>query len=263
MNVAAYLRRIGVSRPGKADLASLRVLQRAHLETVPFENLGAYLGERVELGEEALFGKIVERSRGGQCYELNGAFALLLRELGFRVELLGGRVAARTGHLGPPLDHLALRVELGEPWLVDVGFGRFSIRPLPLRGREPQHDPGGRFSLREAPHGDLDVLRDDVLVYRLELRPRKLAEFRAMAWWHSTSPDSVFSQGPMCSLVTCDGRVTLAGRRLIETTGADRRERELPGDSAVLAAYRRYFGFGLHRVPGLVHPARNPERTSE
>lgn len=265
MNTQAYLRRIGAQRPATTDLKSLGELQRAHLESVPFENLGPFLGERVDLGAEALYEKIVARRRGGQCYELNGAFALLLRELGFTVELLGGRVLARTGRLGPPLDHLAIRVELEQSWLVDVGFGRFSIRPLRLADREPQDDPGGSFLLRDAPGGDVEVLRAGVLLYRLERRPRDLEEFRGMAWWHTTSPDSTFTHGPTCSLATPGGRVTLAGRRLIETTGADRVERELPGDAAVLAAYRRYFGIELDRVPEpslSAFPAPPHERTS-
>jgi N-hydroxyarylamine O-acetyltransferase len=250
VSVEEYLRRIGAVRPRVLDIHSLCDLQRRHLESVPFENLGAYLGQPVELGEDALFRKIVRQRRGGICYELNGAFAALLSELGFDVRLLGGRVSSPEGGLGPPLDHLALSVELDEPWLVDVGFGRFSMRPLRLGTDMSQDDPAGRFGVRAAPQGDVDVLRDGVVVYRLELRPRELDEFRAMAWWHSTSPRSPFAQGPTCSLVTPDGgRITLAGHRLIETAGTKRTERYLEGDHAALAAYRRYFGIDLDRVP--------------
>ncbi|MDQ0381566.1 arylamine N-acetyltransferase family protein [Amycolatopsis thermophila] len=249
MKVDAYLRRIGAERPGPTDIGNLRRLQRHHLESVPFENLGAHLDEQIDLGSPALFDKIVQRRRGGLCYELNGAFAMLLRELGYTVQLLGARVRGRDGRLGPPLDHLALRVDLDVPWLVDVGFGRFSISPLRLDVREPQDDPDGRFLLREAPRGDLDVTRDGVVVYRLETRPRELGEFDAKAWWHSTSPRSPFTRGPLCSRLTPGGRITLAGRRLIEISDAGRSERDLTGDAAVVAAYRRYFGFEIDRPP--------------
>ncbi|HEY3468427.1 MAG TPA: arylamine N-acetyltransferase [Amycolatopsis sp.] len=252
MDVQEYLDRIGAARPPVPSLAALRELQRRHLETVPFENLAITLGEAIELGEEALSGKLVRRRRGGICYELNGAFAVLLRALGFDVRLLGGRVWRREGGFGPPLDHLALRVDLGEPWLADVGFGRFSLRPLPLVDGAVQDDPAGRFEIRAAPRGDLDVLLDGGVVYRLEQRPRELAEFEAMAWWHSTSPRSRFTGGPTCSLATPGGRITLAGDRLIETVAGQRTERRLASDAEVLAAYREHFGIVLDRVPRAV-----------
>ncbi|MGH3517219.1 MAG: arylamine N-acetyltransferase [Haloechinothrix sp.] len=61
--------------------------------------------------------------------------------------------------------HLALRVDLDEPWLVDVGFGRHSRFPLRLGSSEPQDDPGGQFHIGEAAHGDLDVYRDGRPIY--------------------------------------------------------------------------------------------------
>ena len=53
---------------------------------MPFENLSIHLGEPISLDEDELIGKIVSRRRGGFCYELNGAFALLLQALGVHVE---------------------------------------------------------------------------------------------------------------------------------------------------------------------------------
>ena len=69
-----------------------RALQRAHVLSVPFENLDIHLGRRLVLDREANYAKIVERRRGGWCYELNGAFGWLLEQLGYRVTLLGSRV---------------------------------------------------------------------------------------------------------------------------------------------------------------------------
>ena len=58
------------------------MLHRAHQLTVPFENLSIHLAEPISLDERDLIDKIVRRRRGGFCYELNGAFALLLEALG-------------------------------------------------------------------------------------------------------------------------------------------------------------------------------------
>ena len=126
--VRAYLDRIGAQRPARPDATALRELHRRHLLTVPFENLSVHLGEPVVLDPEALVDKVVTARRGGFCYELNGAFAALLTALGYPVTLLAGRVFGENG-LGAPFDHLALRVDAGGPWLVDVGFGRHTEVP--------------------------------------------------------------------------------------------------------------------------------------
>ncbi|MDQ2875728.1 MAG: arylamine N-acetyltransferase [Actinomycetota bacterium] len=249
--VAAYLDRIGAGRPGCADAASLRLLHRAHLLTVPFENLSIHLSEPISLNGRDLAGKIVTRRRGGFCYELNGAFALLLRALGFRVALAAARVWG-DGRLGPPFDHLALLVRTADgsgPWLADVGFGSHSVHPLLFGERGQQDDPGGRFTLTAAEDGDIDVLQDGDPQYRVEVRERCLADFVPTCWWHQTSPQSHFTRSTICSRLTGDGRISISGRTLIRTSGGSRDEQQLPSDVAVLAAYRDHFGITLDRVP--------------
>ncbi|MFE3885411.1 arylamine N-acetyltransferase [Streptomyces lydicus] len=256
----AYLDRIGAVRAAAPDAEALRALHLCHLRTVPFENLSIHLGEEIVLAEQPLLDKIVRARRGGFCYELNGAFALLLGALGYEVELLSGRVFGADGP-GIPYDHLALRVQTPSgPWLADVGFGRHSHFPLRWDSRAEQADPGGVFRIEETSEGDLDVLRDGDPQYRLEQRPRAYADFEAGCWWHRTSPKSHFTRSLVCSRLTGTGRVTLSGRTLV-TTGADgaRDEREL-GEGEVLAAYREHFGIVLEREPrvGAVWVPRGP-----
>jgi arylamine N-acetyltransferase len=243
--VDAYLARIGVERPARPDAAVLRDLHVRHLLAVPFENLSIHLGEDIVLDPGALVTKIVHRRRGGFCYELNGAFAALLSELGFTVELLSARVFGEDG-LGLPFDHLALRVG---PWLADVGFGGHTHYPLRLDERGDQVDPGGVFRVTESPAGDLDVSKNGTPVYRLETRPRELTEFEVGCWYNRTSPKSHFTRSLVCSMLTESGRVTLSGRTLIRTTEGGRDERTLGDDAEVLGAYRRWFGIELNRVP--------------
>lgn len=252
--VDAYLARIGAARPAATDAAVLRDLQVRHLRTVPFENLSIHLGEEITLAGDALFDKIVARRRGGFCYELNGAFAALLSALGYPVTLMSARVATADG-FGPPFDHLALRVDLGEPWLVDVGFGRFSHFPLRLDVRTEQPDPGGTFLLIETDDGDVDVFRDGEPEYRLEQRPRALADFVPTCWFHRTSPDSHFTRSLICSRLTHTGRITLSGRTFVDTVDGRRAERVLDTDEDVLAAYRDEFGIALDRLPPAPAPA--------
>jgi N-hydroxyarylamine O-acetyltransferase len=249
--VLAYLDRVGVAAPATGDAAGLRALHRAHQMTVPFENLSIHLAEPISLDEPELIDKIVRHRRGGFCYELNGAFALLLEALGARVTRVAARVYGEAG-LGPPFDHLALIVRGADgsgPWLADVGFGSHSDYPLRLDARDEQDDPAGVFRLADADGGDIDVLKDGKPQYRLETRERSLADCVPTCWWQQTSPLSHFTRGTICSRLTPGGRVSVSGRMLIQTQDGTRIEQQLDTDDALLAAYRDHFGIELSRVP--------------
>ncbi|GAA3059855.1 arylamine N-acetyltransferase [Streptomyces roseofulvus] len=262
-DVERYLERIGAGRPERADAGALRELHLRHLLTVPFENLSLHLGEDIVLDEKALVDKVTVARRGGFCYELNTAFAALLRALGFRAELLQARVFGPDGRLGIPYDHMALLVETedGGRWLADVGFGDHSHHPLAFDERGEQADPRGVFAIQEATgaDGDLDVVRDGKPQYRLEPRPRVLADFEAGAWYHRTSPESHFTRGVICSLLTEDGRVSIGGRKLYRTVAGERTERELGTDEELREAYRELFGIELDVLPAVREAEkRNP-----
>jgi N-hydroxyarylamine O-acetyltransferase len=232
--MVAYLNRVGVTVPAAGDAAALRTLHRAHQLTVPFENLSIHLAEPISLDERDLIDKIVHRHRGGFCYELNGAFALLLEALGAQVSRVAARVYGEAGP-GPPFDHLALIVRPADgsgPWLADVGFGRHSDYPLLLDARQDQDDPAGVFRLADAGAGDIDVLRDGRPQYRIETRERSLADCIPTCWWQQTSPLSHFTCSTICSRLTPGGRVSISGRILIQTQGGTRTEQQLDTDDA-------------------------------
>jgi N-hydroxyarylamine O-acetyltransferase len=253
----AYLRRMEATAEVGADAAGLAALHHAHLLTVPFENLSIHLAEPISLAEDDLVDKIVRRRRGGFCYELNGLFALLLESMGMRVTRMAARVHGEKG-LGPPFDHLALAVRPPDgsgPWLADVGFGSHSVFPLLLDSRSGQDDPAATFLLADTGDGDVDVLKDGQPQYRLERRGRALADFAPTCWWQQTSPQSHFTQGTICSRLTADGRVSIAGRTLIRTSGRTRTERALDTDDELLAAYQDEFGVVLSRVPAPPRPS--------
>ena len=132
MDVNRYLARMGYTGSIAPTAHTLAALHRAHMLTVPFENLDIPLGTPIVLDNDALFAKIVDHRRGGFCYELNGLFAELLRSLGFQVALLSAGVYNATGQPGPDFDHMALLVALEQRWLADVGFGDSFNTPLRL-----------------------------------------------------------------------------------------------------------------------------------
>ncbi|MFJ9174676.1 arylamine N-acetyltransferase [Streptomyces sp. NPDC102360] len=257
--IDAYLNRIRADRPSAPSADALRTLHLAHLRAVPFENLSVHLREEIVLDADALVAKVVDRGRGGFCYELNGAFGALLSGLGFEVTPLQARVAGKDGRLGIPYDHMALRVGTAEgtTWLADVGFGTHTHYPLAFDERGEQPDPGGVFRIEDADadavegaaEGDLLVLRGVDSQYLLEQRPRALRDFEAGAWYHRTSPASHFTQSLVCSLLTEDGRITLSGHTLTATVDGERTLTELPTDASVLEAYDQHFGIVLDHVP--------------
>jgi N-hydroxyarylamine O-acetyltransferase len=228
-----YLQRIGASRT-----SSLAELHERHLMSVPFENLHIHTDTRIVLEVPWLHDKIVVQRRGGFCYELNGMFAELLRHLGHHVDLLGARTIGERRPLGPPLDHMALVVD--DAWLADVGFGSFTLRPLDWKSREDQHDPFGVFRLVDV-GDDVEVLMDGERRYRLERRPRELAEFVPTCWWHQTAPESHFRAGPMASLALPDGRITVAGKKLVVTENGRKTSTDVDDFAAALLEH-----FGLH-----------------
>jgi N-hydroxyarylamine O-acetyltransferase len=244
VDVGVYLERIGLARPPAATLDGLAELGLAHLYTVPFENLDIAAGRPLSLDPDALYDKIVVRRRGGFCYELNGLFAQLLRELGFEVTLLAGQTVDPTdGTPGPERAHLVLRVDLDRPWLVDVGWGEVYRRPIALRDGAEHVDPEigsyrlaereGRWELVELlePDGtarDVHVRIDPAaawrVAYRFDLRPHELADFNATCRWQQTE-SPFFTRHRFCSVATPTGRHTLMDDRLILREGANRSER--------------------------------------
>ena len=174
-----------------------------------------------------LYDKIVVRRRGGFCYELNGLFCELLTALGFRVQMLSARVRRDDGGFGPEFDHMLLKVELDDPWLVDVGFGDSLRRSDRLSRRRSRS--GQWTSLSSSCRG-----RGVAAAARRRERARSrctpfamsptLSDYQEMCTFHQTSPESHFTKSWICSRATPDGRITLANMRLIVTRMASREE---------------------------------------
>lgn len=249
MNVTTYLRRINYSGALIPTSSVLRDLQVAHLLSVPLENFDIWRGDSIALDEDVFYAKIVERGRGGLCYELNGLFAALLRKLGFKVTLLSGRVC--DGMILAEFDHLTLRVDIpgdAGSWLADVGFGDGFLEPLKLTEgiEQPQMDATYRLS-RDA-HRWFNARRYEVdwnLLYDFTLQPRQLAEFAEMCKYHQTSPDSAFTKHRLCSMATSTGLITLVDMRLICRKNGVREERLLETEEEFKRTLQKYFNIVL------------------
>ena len=249
LSVPAYLARIRYNGPTSLTPDTLCGIHRAHLLAVPFENLDIHQKRRISIDQDAFVHKIVEERRGGFCYELNGAFAALLNQLGFTLSMLSCRVARDNDTEGPDFDHLALLVECEGQWLADVGFGDSYLDPMRLEIGAEQLQDDRRFRL--TPRGER--LRVEKLEpngswkhqYSFKLAPHCLEEFAAMCDYHQTSPESHFTRKRFCSIATAYGRVTLAGMQLIFTRNGNREEIELGSEQEWKHALSEHFGITL------------------
>jgi N-hydroxyarylamine O-acetyltransferase len=248
VDVGAYLDRIGTARPAAPALDALAGLALAHLYAVPFENLDIAAGRPLSLEPAAIYDKVVGRRRGGFCYELNGLFAWLLRELGYDVTLLAAQtVDPATGEPGQERAHLVLLVELDGPRLVDVGWGEAYRRPFALRVGNEYSDPqiasyrleqrGGRWQVverhDETLETDLKPTAGWRIAYRFDLAPHELPDFAETCRWQETQ-SPFFTGHRFCTVATPDGRRTLMDDRLIVRAAGRRTERrvanaEVPG----------------------------------
>ncbi len=268
MDIQRYLQHIHFAGTPKADLQTLQRLHHCHMLAVPFENLSIIYRHGIDLTEAALFSKIVERNRGGFCYELNRMFALLLRQIGFQVAFISGEIRAREGTFGPPFDHMALVVTLDQPYLADVGFGDAFLTPLKIATTEQQPQSSGTFHLEQ--NGDYYYLErrngdrrsHTKMLYRFTLQPREPAEFNGMCHYHCTSPQSHFTQKLVCSRPTENGRITLSESKLIITQDHQRKESTLHSEEERQEALRHYFAIDLGRQTNGKSPARYPGSSS-
>ena len=84
-----------------------------------------YCQERCSFDDLSLEEKLVTARRGGYCFEQNGVFERALREIGFNVRSLLGRVVLANPSSLPPRTHRLLLVELqesgGSPTLASAG----------------------------------------------------------------------------------------------------------------------------------------------
>lgn len=250
-DVSALLRRIG-AEPEPPSPAALARLHRAFVEHVPYEDVEVQLGRVTSLDAVDSLDRILA-DRGGYCFHLNGAFAVLLEALGYRVTRHKAGVQMRPED-EPSINrnHVGLFVhDLGEDlWLVDVGLGDGLHAPLPLRtgtyaqgpftiGLRPSEVAPGGWRLDHDPRGSLHGVDFDPEAVELSVFADRHEHL-------STSPESGFVK-TFCAQRTdgsgWDSMRALTLSRVEETT-----------KKTVLETPRDWFG-ALADVFGLVFTA--------
>ena len=243
-NADAYLERLGVSRAACADEDFLNTLIYAHQCTIPFEDIDVYdLGFLPSLAIDDLFCKVVEKGRGGYCFELNALFAALLRDLGYEVMACRARVVD-AGVLCD-VNHRANLVRLGDDLLfVDVGLGG-PMPPFAVRADGSKQCVHRETYWTEADGDDWvwlkrlrgkGVLEDGlsdrpesaVCLFKVEALPEEA--FEALNFEQAGGPDAPFKQERLVNLRLPDGYRAITNDVYVESHG-DVKRREPVGEN--------------------------------
>ncbi len=245
--VEQYLARIGLEMPEKIvpNAELLKKLQYAHCTTVPYENLDILRGVPLSLEIDDLFEKIVVQGKGGFCFELNGLFAWLLRQLGYRVTEYAARYLRGESSI-PMRRHRVMIVHTDREgdWLCDVGIGEVCPRwPLRMSWKEVQTQQNESYRLE----------KDDFLgwvltdlhqgqwkpFYSFTLEEQLPVDFVAPMFYCERHPDSPFTAQEMFSLKTASGRITLDGHLYKEFEG-DKVTAKRLSEEEMPAAYQKF-----------------------
>lgn len=227
----AYLQRLGVSVGQGPSLRLLQQLQRAHVQTIPYENLDVLAGKGISLDPVCLFRKIIVGHRGGYCFELNALFGWLLRQIGFDVEFRMGRVWLRDPEAVPPRNHGTHVVLMdGRKVIADVGFGgRAPRRPLDLSVIGQAVDDGDALDepLQIIDAGEYGVMIQRRLAgiwsnqFSLEPIAAHAADLEVANHFQSTASTSHFRHHLFVGLFRHDGRDGLFDTRLSRRRGGE------------------------------------------
>lgn len=219
--LARYFERIGYDGPAAPTLDTLAALQAAHIAAIPFEGIDALTGVGIDIAPHAIEAKLIDRRRGGYCFEQNGLFLRVLQTIGFEAEGLLGRVRWMLPDDAPPSPrtHMVSRVTLdGRAWLADVGFGSMvPTRPLAIDSEAPQ--PTAQEDFRVIRRGReyriaARIGADWATLYDIDDLAPPTIDYEVGNWYTSTNPASHFTQRLVAARTTGDARHSLIDNRL-------------------------------------------------
>ena len=244
-----YCERIGYENELKANEQTLKGLMRHQLMTVPFENLDVQAGKVVSLVPEEIVEKIINRNRGGYCYEVNGVFAMALEALGIEYQFVAARPMFYP--VKRPKTHMAIIATVeGRQWLCDLGFGSYGIRaPMDLgeagQAIKQDHDT---FMLEKTGADEylLKAYVEDAWAnqYAFDLHPWEWIDFAPANYLNSTHPDAIFVQKRLVIIQNLAGRTILLGNDLKTIQNGVITKLEIE-DGQVETILSTYFNLGL------------------
>lgn len=218
-DISRYLDRISYKGATDCTEKALFALQEAHYIAVPYENFDILEGNPISLELSDIYRKIVLENRGGYCFELNGLFGALLRELGYDVKEYFSRYLRDEPPLPMPR-HRVLVVKIRDiRYFTDVGVGGVVPRwPLIIsQGLEQkQNNETYRFNRDPVLGNVVQELRHGKWSNYISFtdEPAYPVDFIATNYWCQYAKESIFNKEPMAAILTPNGRVTMFGKEV-------------------------------------------------
>lgn len=250
-DIYKYSERINFKSTLNNSIETLIELHKCHLYNIPFENLDIKNKVDIVLDIDRIYDKIINKRRGGFCYELNGLFSKLLYNAGFKLFYVSCNVySEERGKYGADFDHMGIIIEDKERWLADVGFGESFIEPLKLIFDIPQKQYGVDYRFRKLNDNEIVLERSYdsekfSKMYKFNLKPRRIEEYTGMCKYHQSSPDSHFTKGRLCSIATTEGRISLTDKLLIVTENGIRKEFPVTDEKDFNSKLKEYFNLTI------------------
>ena len=221
MNLDKIWERIHYGNGIAPTLSVLTELQNQFLLHVPFENLDIHLEIPMDFSEQALFDKIVERKRGGLCFENNSLFYAILKQIGFTVQFVSAEMYQNRPFSGI-INHMALLVSIKKhTYLVDVGNGRSYGSPVPIYSSELIKGEDASYLVDEFQGFKTLMFFDQngqiQPRYAFNPEPKQLKDFIEPSIYTQKSPESIFRQKILVTQYQDKGRMTLSDAKLIFT----------------------------------------------
>ena len=225
LSVEKYLERINYDGDLSISSETLSHLVYCHLTSVPYENLDIMNNIPLSLEIPDLYDKIVNRRRGGYCFELNTLFNWLLNRIGFKIYSYFGRFLLNVPNNTIPMRrHRVMKTEInGVNYITDVGVGN----EIPLRSLQLDESIlEQEFKMRGMIYR---IIKDEIFgwvmqhkiaaklqdewksIYGFTEEIQYEIDFVQPNFWCQYSPDSPFNKQNWLALRTATGKHTIDG----------------------------------------------------
>ena len=258
LDLDAYLARIGYTGRREPTFATLAGVLRAHVRTIPFENIDVLLGRGIDLDLHALQAKLVRARRGGYCFEHATLLAAVLEALGFTPVRHSARVVLFSPRTEVPRTHMMLTIALPQGrFVLDPGFGGLAPdAPVPLSDAAPSED-ASHWMARDGNYWVLRARSAGKIVdcWATTLEIDNASDFILANHYTATHPASGFRNRLMLRAFAGDARVSVVNRSVTIADALTSRTSELADRNELRALLGRHFGFDLPEVESLRVPS--------
>ncbi|WP_439876220.1 arylamine N-acetyltransferase family protein [Bacillus mycoides] len=228
--------RLNLEKGTEVKFEELSSILFAFAHTIPFENLDVIAGNTNTISMENLQEKILTRSRGGLCYELNTLFYYFLKASGYDVQLALGTVykndinawALEDGHITIILNYDNVL------YLIDVGIASLvPLVPVPFTG-EPVSSKNGSYRVRRK-----DTSKGNYVLERIDAN----GEWTVCHAFYNRIIDesvvndvqkrviedekSIFNKGPIAVKLTDFSHISLTNTSITEINCGQKTKREI------------------------------------